>query len=76
MRRDSNMGGLGAKWACARFKNGSHVFWSNVHLSHVLRPLSASRLLILNVSTCIIECRRHDDPTNGPTGDTGMVRLP
>ena len=39
-------------------------------------PLSATRLLILNVSTCTVVCRRHDDPTNGPTGDPCMVRLP
>ena len=76
MRRDSNTGGLGAKQACARFKNGSHVFRSHVRSSHVLRPLSATRSLILNVSTGSIVCRRHDDPTNGPTGDPGMVRLP
>ena len=76
MRHDSNTGGLGAKWACAWFKNGSHVFRSHVRSSHVLRPLSATKSLILNVSTCIIVCRRHDDPTNDPTGDPGMVRLP
>ena len=23
-----------------------------------------------------VVCRRHDDPTNGPTGDPSMVRLP
>ena len=68
MRRDSNMGGLGAKWACAWFKNSSRVFWSHVRSSHVLRSLSATLSLILNVSTCSIVCRRHDDPTNGPTG--------
>ena len=68
MRRDSNTGGLGAKRAC--------VFRSHVRSSHVLRPLSATRSLILNVSTCSIICRRHEDPTNGPTGDPGMVRLP
>ena len=39
-------------------------------------PLSATRSLILNVSTCSIVCRRHDGPKNGPTGDPGMVRLP
>ena len=39
-------------------------------------PLSATRSLILNVSTCKVVCRRHDDPTNGPTGDPSMVRLP
>ena len=76
MRRDSNTGGLVAKRACARFKNGSGVFRSHVRSSHVLRPLSATRSLILNVSTCSIVCRRHDDPTNGPMGDPGMVRLP
>ena len=75
MRRDSNMGGLGAKQACERFKNGSRVFWSHVRSLHVLRPLSATRSLILNASTCSIVCRRHDDPTNGPMGDPGMVRL-
>ena len=76
MRHDSNTGGLGAKRACARFKNGSCMFRSHVRLSHVLRPLSATRSLILNVSMCSIVCRRHDDPTNGPMGDPGMVRLP
>ena len=76
MRRDSNTGGLGAKRACARFKNGSRVFRSHVRSSHVLLPLSATRSLILNVSTCSIVCCRHDDPTNGPTGDPGMVKLP
>ena len=76
MRRDSNMGGLGAKRVCARFKNGLRVFRSHVRSSHVLRLLSATRSLILNVSTCSIVCRRRDDPTNGPTGDPGMVRLP
>ena len=76
MRRDSNTGGLGAKRACAQFKNGSHVFQACVRSSHVLPPLSTTRSLILNVSTCIMVCRRHEDPTNGPTGDPGMVRLP
>ena len=76
MRRDSNTGGLGAKWACMRFKNGSRMFQSHVRSSHVLRPLSATRSLILNVSTCIIVCRRHEDSTNGPMDDPGMVRLP
>ena len=76
MRRDSNTGSLGAKQACAWFKNGSRVFWSHVRSSHVLRPLSATLSLILNVSTCIIVCRRHEDPTNGPMGDPGMVGLP
>ena len=76
MRRNSNKGGLGAKQACAQFKNGSHVFRLHVGSLHVLRPLSATRSLILNLSTCSIVCRRHDDPTNGPTGDPGMVRLP
>ena len=76
MRHDSNMGSLGAKRACARFKNGSHVFRSHVRSLHVLRPLSATRSLILNVSTCKVVCRNHDDPTNDPTGDPSMVRLP
>ena len=76
MCRDSNMDGLGAKQACAWFKNGSHVFRSHVRSLHVLRPLSATRSLILNVSTCSIVCRHHEDPTNGPMGDPGMVRLP
>ena len=76
MRRDSNTGSLGAKQACAQFKNGSRVFRSHIRSSHVLRPLSATRLLILNVSTCSMVCRRDDDPTNGPMGDPGMVRLP
>ena len=76
MRRDSNTGGLGAKRACAQFKNGLRVFRSHIRSSHVLRPLSATRLLILNVSTCIMVCRRDDDPTNGRTGDPGVVRQP
>ena len=75
-RHDSNMGSLGAKQACARFKNGSRVFLSRVRSSRVLRPFSATRLLILNVSTCKLVCRRHDDPKNGPTGDPSMLRLP
>ena len=75
-RRDSNMGGLGAEQACMRFKNGSRVFQSHVHSSHVLRPLSATGTLILNVSTCTVVCHRDEDPTNGPTGDPSMVRLP
>ena len=75
-RQDSNMDGLGAKRACARFKNGSRVFRSHVRSSRILRPLSATRSLILYVSTCSIVCRRQDDPTNGPTGDPSMVRLP
>ena len=76
MCRDSNTAGLGAKQACEWFKNGSRMFRSHVCSSHMLRPLSATRSLILNVSTCSIVCRRHDDPTNHPTGDPGMVRLP
>ena len=76
MRRNSNTGSLGAKRTCAQFQNGSRVFQSHVRSSHVLRPLSATRLLILNVSTCSVVCCRHEDPTNGPTGDPGMVRLP
>ena len=67
---------LSAKRACAQFKNISRVFWSHVHSSHVLRPLSATRSVILNVSTCSIVCCHLVDPTNGPTGDPGMVRLP
>ena len=76
MCRDSNTGGLGAKQACARFKNGSRAFRSRVHSSHVLHQLSATRSLILYVSTCKVVCRRHDDPTNGRTGDPSMVMLP
>ena len=76
MHRDSNTGSLGAKQACVWFKNGSRVFRSHVRSSHVLHALSATRSLILNVSTCIIVCHRQEDPTNGPTGDPGMVRLP
>ena len=76
MRRDSNMCGLGAKRACARLKNGSRVFRSHVRSPHVLCPLSPTRSLILNVFTCSIVCLRHDDPTNGPTGDPVMLRLP
>ena len=74
--KNSNMGSLGAKRACTRFKNGSRVFRSHVRSSHVLHPLSATRSLIFNVSTCKVVCRRHEDPTNGPTGDPTMVRLP
>ena len=74
-RHDSNTGSLGAKRACTWFKNGSRMFRSHVRSSHVLRSLSATRSLILNVSTCVIVCRRHEDPTNGPTGDPGMGRL-
>ena len=75
-RHDSNMGSLCAKRACVRFKNGSRVFRLHVRSLRVLRPLSATRSLILNVSTCKVVCRRHDDPFNGPTGDPRMVRLP
>ena len=75
-RHVSNTGNLGAKRACAQFKNGLHVFRSHVRSARVLRPLSATRSLILNASTCKVVCRRHDDPTNGPTGDTSIVRLP
>ena len=75
-RHDPNMGSLGTKQACAWFKNGSRLFRSHVRSSRMLRPLSATRSLILNVSMCSIVCRRHDDPTNGPMGDPGMVRLP
>ena len=76
MCRDSNTGGLGTKWACAQFKNGPHMFWSHIRSLHVLHLLSATQSLILNVSTCKLVCRRHDDPTNGPTGDPSMARLP
>ena len=76
MHHDSNTGSLGTKWACAQFKNSSRVFWSHIHSLHVFRPLSATRSLILNASTCKVVCRRHDDPKNGPTGDPSMVRLP
>ena len=76
MCRETNTGGLGAKWACVQFKNSSRVFWLCVCALHVLRPLSATQSLILNVSMCKVVCRHHDDPTNGPTGDLSMVRLP
>ena len=76
MCHDSNTGSLGAKRACAQFKNGSRMFRSHVRSSHVLRPLSATLSLILNVSTCKVVRRRHNDPTNGPMGDPSMVRLP
>ena len=76
MRRNSNTGGFGAKRACVRFKNGSRAFRSCVHSSHVLHLLSATRSLILYVSTCKVVCRRHDDPTNGPTGGPRMAMLP
>ena len=75
-RRDSNTGSLGAKQACVRFKNGSRAFQSCVRSSNVLRPSSAALSLILDVSTAKGVCRRHDDPTNGPTGDPSMVMLP
>ena len=35
MRRDSNMGGLGAKQACAQFKNGSRVFLACVSVARM-----------------------------------------
>ena len=73
---DSYMGGLGTKQACAWFKNSSCVFRMRVHLLHVLRRLSVTRSLILDVSTCKVVCRRHDSPTNGPKGDPSTVRLP
>ena len=76
MHCDSNTGSLGAKQACVQFKNGSRMFQLHVHSPHVLDPLSATRSLILNISMCSMVCRRHNDPTNGPTGDPGMVRLP
>ena len=71
---DSNTGGLGAKWACTRFNNSSCAFQSHVHSSHVLHPSSATRSLILDVSTCNMMCRLHEDPTNGPTDDRSMAR--
>ena len=76
MRPDSITGGLGAKRACARFKNGSRMFRPHVRSSRLLCQLSATQSLILNVSMCSIVCFRLEDPTNGPTGDPGMVRLP
>ena len=76
MHRNSNTGGLGAKWACMRFKNGSCVFRLLVCSLHMLQPLSATRSLILNVSTCKVVCRRHYDRTNGHTGDPSTERLP
>ena len=75
-RHDSSTGSLGAKRTCARFKSGSCVLRSHVRSSRMLRSLIPTRSLILNVSTCKVVCRRHDDPTNGPTGDPSMVRLP
>ena len=76
MHRDSNTGGLGTKWACVQFNNGLHMFQSHIHSLQVLHQSSATRTLILDVSMCNMICRRHDDPTNGPTGDPSMVRLP
>ena len=73
---DSNTGSLGAKRPCVGFKSGSRVIRSHVRSSRVPRPSSATRLVILNVSTRKVVCRRHDDPTNGLTGDPSMVRLP
>ena len=75
-RCDSNTGGLGATWACAWFKNGSCTFRSHVHSSHVLHLSSATRSLILDVSTCYVICRHHDEPMNGPMSDPSMGRLP
>ena len=76
VHHDSNTGGLSAKWACTWFKNGSHVFRSHVHSSHVLRPSMVTHSRNLDISTCNVICRRHDDPKNGPTGDPSIVRLP
>ena len=76
MCRDSNTGGLGAKWACMWFKNGLCMFRSCVRLSCMLHRLNATWSLILNISTFKVVCRRHNDPTNGPTCDPSMVRLP
>ena len=73
---DSNTGSLGAKWACVWFNNGSHAFQSHVHLLHMLHLSSVTRSLILDVSSCNVICRRHDNPMNGPMGDPSMVRLP
>ena len=74
MRHDSNMGSLGAKRACAQVKNSLRVFRSHICSSCMLRPLSAIQLLILNASTCKVVCHRHDDLTNGPTGDPSTMR--
>ena len=57
-------------------KNCSRVFWSHVRRWVALLSLSATRSLIVNVSTCSIVCCCHEDPTIGATGDPGMVRLP
>ena len=75
MCRNSNMGSLGAEWACTRFKNGLHMLRMHVCSSHVLRPLSATRSLILSISKCKVVCRNHDDPMNGPMGYPSRVRL-
>ena len=73
---NSNTDGLGTKQACMQLKNGSCIFRLHICSLHVLHPSSATRSLILDISMCNVICRRHDDPTNGPTGDPSMVRLP
>ena len=65
-----------SRFKYGQFRRQTGLFWSHVCLSRDLRQFSATRWLILNVSTCKVVCRRHDDPTNGPTGDPCMVRLP
>ena len=38
--------------------------------------LNAAWSCIRGSVTCIIICHRYDDPTNTPTGDQSMARLP
>ena len=60
---------------CAVQKRFAHVSVARTFVARA-SPVNATGLLILNVSMCSVVCRRHEDPTNGPTGDPGMVRLP
>ena len=57
-------------------QNGSCMFGMHICSLHVLLQSSATLSLILYISTCNVIFRRQDDPTNGPTGDPSMVRLP
>ena len=42
----------------------------------VARASSAKCDSVAHIKCLHVVCRRHDDPTNGPTGDPSMVRLP
>ena len=74
--QDSNTGGLGAKQACVRLKNVLHAFRSHISLSHRLHLTSVTWSFVLDVITCNMICRCHENPTNGPTCELNMVRLP